>query len=422
MACDLVIPRFMRGIHSCDALLQTISQFCLANPANTYWIAYSGGLDSHVLLALFAKVREASPIHVRAIHIHHGLSKNADAWSQHCAAVCAALQINFATHTIFIDTTDGKSLEEKAREQRYAIFASLLQAGDILITAHHQNDQAETVLLQLLRGAGVKGLSAMPMVKSFANAQHARPLLSFTRAQLLEYAQAQPLQWIEDESNQNKKFMRNFIRHDLMPLLYAREPAAAQLLTRSAAHCAEAQSLLEEYAAIDLAHCAGSRDHTLSVQQLNALSPARQRLVLRSWIHARGFRLPDHRRLEAILRNVLTAGQNRMPCVRWGDVALRRYGDDLFVMSIKAEEIARMKCFLFHPGNDTSKNVIVKFRTGGEVVPIPGRGTQSLKNLFQEWRVPPWERDQIPLLYVNEDLIAVVGYFLHPDFSYLQLV
>ena len=289
-----------------------------------------------------------------------------------------------------------------------------MQSGDIIVTAHHQDDQAETFLLQLLRGAGVKGLSAMPAVKPFSQGHHARPLLAYSRHELLQYATQEKLSWIEDESNQNKKFMRNLIRLNLVPQLSACEPAAIALIARSAQHCAEAQTLLDEYVTLDLQQCAGSRVDTLSVQRLNALTPARQRLVLRSWIHARGFRMPDHRRLASILADVLTADRDRSPCVRWDDTELRRYGDDLFV-------VARIKRFLFDPGSAASKNIIVKYRTGGEVVRIPGRGTQSLKNLFQEWRVPPWERDQIPLLYVGDDLIAVVGYFTHPEFSYLQL-
>lgn len=395
-------------------LLENIKQFCAEHPANTYWLAYSGGLDSHVLLSLFAKIRETLPINLRAIHINHGLSKNADAWSAYCAEVCRALQIDFIRQTISVNTENGASLEEVAREQRYAVFASVMQPGDMLVTAHQQDDQAETLLLQLLRGAGVKGLSAMPVIKPFAQAQHARPLISIPREELLQYANERHLHWIEDESNHNKKLMRNFIRHDLMPLLNAREPAATELLARSAAHCAEAQALLDEYVVTDLTRCAGSREETLSVGALSTLSPARQRLVLRSWIHARGLRLPDHRRLASILKDVLTADWDRMPCVRWGEVELRRYGDDLFIMKKRAQQ--RGLTPLLPPF------FTVKFRIGGEVVRIPKRGTQSLKNLFQEWRVPPWERDQIPLLYVGEEIIAVVGYYVHPEFSYLQLL
>jgi tRNA(Ile)-lysidine synthase len=296
-----------------------------------------------------------------------------------------------------------------------------------MLTAHHQDDQAETFLLQLLRGAGVKGLSAMPEMKEFSQAKHARPLLTFSRAQLLQYAQEQKLQWIEDESNQNIKFTRNFIRHDLMPLLNAREPAATQLLARSAAHCAEAQALLDEYVVADLQQCAGSRDDTLSVDRLSKLTPARQRLVLRSWIQKRGFRMPDHRRLESILRDVLTADWDRMPCVQWDETELRRYGDDLFVINVaRSRHCEERSLRRSNPSTDEAiqnqKNITIKYRTGGEVIRIPGRGTQTLKNLFQEWRVPPWERDHIPLLYVGEELVAVVGYFTHPDFAYLQLV
>lgn len=399
------------------SLLKELMQFCANNGSKIYYIAYSGGLDSHVLLSLMAKVRDTLPINIRAIHINHGLSPNAAKWQQHCKKVCRELNIELIIEAITVNSSNGASLEESAREQRYAIFADKLQADDILLTAHHQDDQAETFLLQLLRGAGVKGLSAMPLIKPFAQGKHARPLLSFRRNELLQYATEQQLSWIEDESNENKKFTRNFIRHDLLPLLIAREPATTPLLARSAAHCAEAQALLEEFAVADLQQCLGSRSNTLSVQQLSTLSEARQRLVLRTWIQSNGFRVPDHRRLASIMEDVLTAEWDRMPCVCWDGVELRRHGDDLFVMRTP------LAAKLPSPMNVPNVGMLTfKFRTGSEVVRIPGRGSQSLKNLFQEWRVPPWERDRIPLLYLGEEIIAVLGYFVHPDFSYLQLL
>jgi len=398
------------------SLLENLKQFCVSYRADTYYIAYSGGVDSHALLSLMAKVRETQPIRIRAIHINHQLSPNAKDWQQHCEKACRDLNIDFITESITIDTTNGASLEEAARQQRYTVFAKRLQPNDLLLTGHHQDDQAETFLLQLLRGAGVKGLSAMPVIKPFTAAKHARPLLTVSRAELLQYANENNLHWIEDESNENKKFMRNFVRHELLPLLNTRESAASQLLSRSAGHCAEAQHLLEEYVIADLQYCAGSGENTLSAKQLLTLSPARQRLVLRTWIQTSGFRVPDHRRLASILQNVLTAKWDGMPCVKWDDVELRRYNDDLFVMAALTAPILPKEKEIAGIGK-----VICKFRQGGEVVRIPGRGAQSLKNLFQEWRVPHWERDRIPLLYLGEEIIAVEGYYVHPDYLELPL-
>ncbi len=403
----------------------------------TYWLAYSGGLDSHVLLSLCCSLRSEFAINIRAIHINHGLSPNAVAWAKHCKKTCEENGIDFIEHTLSLHLETGDSLEEEARAQRYAFFADCLEEGDVLLTAHHQEDQAETVLLQLLRGAGLKGLSAMPLTKTFARGFHCRPLITFSRTLLRHYAEHQQLEWVEDESNQNTKFTRNFIRQQVMPLLKSRWPAVATTIARSAMHCAEAQALLEEHALELCAITKGIADNTLSVAKLRSFNAERQRLVLRVWIQQQRHSLPDARKIETIRQNVLTAAWDKMPCVAWGEVELRRFRDDLYLIkSLGVHDTQRTYTWDFsHPLHLSGIGYLhsslalglglkaptlpisIRFRQGGERIHVPGRGHHTLKNLFQEWGILPWERDRLPLLYIDDQLIGIVGYFIDPNYA-----
>lgn len=394
----------------------------------TYWIAYSGGMDSHVLLALCYQVSLEQSLPFRVMHVNHGLSLHAAAWSQHCAMVCAQYQFSLEQVSLHLQSVEGESLEAVAREQRYAAFAQYLQAGDILLTAHHQDDQAETFLLQLMRGAGVKGLSAMPEIKLFAQGYHARPLLNCTRDDLLQYAKEQQLNWIEDESNSNEGFTRNYVRHTVMPRLQERWPSVNAAIARSAQHCAEAQSLLEEYGSQLCDSALGLEQGSLSVSALQKLSVSQQKLALRTWISAAGFGLPDVKKMEAILSNVLNADWDRFPCVAWGDVELRRHRDQLYVMNkLDAHDVARqidwnitqpfvlpgvgeyrIEHYIGRKIPEDRELVSVRFRQGGEVIDIPGRGRLSLKNLLQEWNIVPWLRDKLPLIYVDDELLGII--------------
>lgn len=404
----------------------------------TYWIAYSGGIDSHVLLALCAEFRRHSPIKLRAIHINHNLSPHAEVWSNHCKKICADYDVALTVREIKLDLQAGESLEEEARKKRYAVFTEYLDVDDVLLTAHHQDDQAETMLLQLLRGAGLKGLSAMPVIKSFAKGWHARPLLNVERADLQQYAQAHQLQWIDDESNQNIKLTRNFIRHQILSPLKERWPSTTKIISRSAAHCAEAQALLDQFSAELCEQVKGAERNTLSIQKLLTLDAAKQRLVLRTWINQLGFALPNADKLEAIRNDVFTAASDRMPRVIWDKVEVRSFRDDLYLISalephnleqnydwdlqrplllpnigmLQAQQINgvnRLK-------NDIER-VQVRFRQGGEMANLLNRGRHTLKNLFQEWGVPPWLRDRVPLLFADGKCIAAVGYFVDPEYA-----
>jgi tRNA(Ile)-lysidine synthase len=399
---------------------------------NTCWIAYSGGLDSHVLLHLAKQLRDQENITVRAVHIHHGLSRYADEWARHCLAICRELKIDFITHHLHLNLEPGDSLEEVARDARYRLFAELLGPNDVLFTAHQKDDQAETVLLQLLRGAGIKGLSAMPVIKPLGAGWHGRPLLLHTRAQLEDYARLYKLQWIDDDSNSNQRFTRNFLRQSIMPALKERFPSAVETLARTAQHCAEAQACLEEGVKQDL-HQIRKDPYRLSVSALQKLSAQRQRYVLRAFLSDIGFPMPSTVKLMEIQTQFLSAANDRMPCIAWESVELRRYQDELYAMPNLTPHDAQREFTwdlinpLAIPGVGVIHNpglsriyspVTVRFRRGGESCQLAGRShTHSLKKLFQSWGVPPWWRDRIPLIYVKDVLVAVPGYYLNEAYK-----
>jgi tRNA(Ile)-lysidine synthase len=371
------------------------------------------------------------------IHVHHGLSRHADEWAEKCKLMCQHYHFDYHVKHLKLEHAIGDSLEESAREARYQVFAAFMKDDDLLLTAHHQDDQAETLLLQLLRGAGPKGLSAMPVMKPFARGFHARPMLSFARHEILAYAKARQLTWVEDESNENRSFTRNFIRHDIMPLLKSRWPKVENAMARSAMHCAESQSLLEEIAHDKLKVMQGSRSGTLSVVALLSQSEPWQRLLLRAWIERRGYALPDTNKINSIQKTVLQSAWDRTPCVRWQTTEVRRHRDDIYILEAGSHfaiddvwewdmtttlSLATAGRLLAIPKVGSGLRagigmVTVRFRVPGEAVMLSARGRLSLKNLFQEWRVPVWERGIIPLIFCGEKLIEVLGYFVDPDYA-----
>jgi tRNA(Ile)-lysidine synthase len=404
-------------------ILDSVKNFFLeCGVEKNYVLAYSGGLDSRVLLQVCTFIRNELPISLKAVHINHGLSPNAILWSKQCENTCRELSVDFQSVTIEAKITSNKSPEEIARIKRYDAFAELLMANDILLTAHQQDDQAETVLLQLFRGAGPKGLAAMPKIKPLGKALHARPLLDVTREELKAYALKNKLQWIEDESNHNVDLTRNFLRHDIIPLLKKRWPTITQTVSRSALHCAEATQLIEEVAAKDLSVFSSNQ---LSLNFLLELTPARQRQVLRTWFNTLNIPIPSTVKLRQIQSDFLTAREDKSPYIQWKNVELRRYNNTLYVMKCLSDHdshqsfIWDLKKPLILPNigelhvvkNDSNiQKVSVRFRQGGEKCVLPGRDHHhELKKLFQCWKVPPWERDRVPLVYVDDQLIAVVA-------------
>ncbi len=413
---------------------QLLARLALLPPAHRYWVAYSGGCDSTVLLHALAALQDQLPVEVRALHVNHHLHPAAPQWAEHCHRVCEALDIPLYEINVDARGSKGESPEAAAREARYRIFTEMLQEGDGLLLAHHRDDQAETLLLQLLRGSGPRGLAAMPSQRPLGAGWLGRPLLGFTREALCQYAGAEGLAWIDDPSNFDTEYDRNFLRQEIMPLLQQRWPSAASTLARAAGHQAESVELLHQLAEADGQHCAGSRAETLRIEPLTQLTPERQRNLLRYWIDSvNHLPLPDQQRLHRILDEVIPAAEDAQPCIAWPGGQVRRYAGLLYLLAADPQPLVgplhwdltgtlelddgRQLHAVTTRGKGLqmelqgNSGISVRFRQGGEVCRPAGRGHQhELKKLFQEWGVPPWERPRVPLLYVGEDIAAVVGY------------
>ena len=421
-----------------DSLLQQLQHH---TAAPVYWVAYSGGLDSSVLLhALYACAAQL-PAKIGAVHVNHGLQVHAADWEAHCRQVCETLGIRYASLPVDATAAAGESPEAAARDARYAALGRWLPAGHCLLTAQHRDDQAETLLLQLLRGSGVHGLAAMPESNVFGNGMHLRPLLAFPRSDLHAWALGRGLAWIEDPSNRDTAFDRNYLRTGIMPVLRQRWPAAASSLARSAGHCAEAADLIGQLAELDLQHVRGRHAGTLSVAGLDSLPPARCRNVLRHWIRARTGTFPPATLLAHVRQDVLASRRDAEPCVRCGRHEIRRYRDGLYLLRRQQvpQPRAAMSWSLTVPlplpqaggilrvtpgtGHGIRQSLVpangaeVRWRQGGERCrPAGRRHHHSLKKLFQAYAIPPWQRERIPLIYIGDELAAVAGLWVCEPF------
>jgi len=403
-------------------------------------VAFSGGLDSTVLLHGLARALvDRSNYRMRAAHVDHQLQPDSGSWSERCGRVAQSLQIEFVPLVVSVSADPELSPEAAARDARYAALRQILKPNEVLLTAHHADDQLETMLLALMRGAGLRGLSGVPSVQIFGGGWLARPLLEFSRAELEEWARTEQLQWLEDPSNANTGFDRNFLRHRVLPALRERWPAVAQSATRSTAHLREAGRLLDVLAAADLGSIAiGS---CLSMTQLAGLAPARRRNVLRHWIRQHGMRVPSTRKLATIERDLLIAREDRLPCVEWDDVEVRRHRGLLYCMRQRPEfepadplpwnvsqvlelpaQLGRLRAQRDAAGGlavaRARGELQVHFRRGGEELqPAGDPHHRKLKKLLQDAGVLPWWRDRVPLIYSAEQLVAVGDLWIAEEFA-----
>lgn len=396
-------------------------------------IAYSGGVDSHVLLHLLATTRHPQLPAVRALHIDHGLNPASTKWAEHCQQVAEKLDISVETIRVTVENIDELGLEAAARQARYHAFRYDLAEDEVLLTAQHQQDQAETLMLQLLRGAGPTGLSGMWPEVSLDGLTIVRPFLNISKDDILHYASLHQLDWIDDPSNADLTLNRNFLRHQIWPVLSARWPAVSKTLSRSAEHCREAVTLMRELAELDAQSVCPEDTKQLSLPALLTLPEARQRNLLRYVIETTGLSLPSTVILQRILDEVCTAAEDRTPEVRWPGAEVRRYREQLYISPSQEETLdlgeqaisgtgdirladGRMLKWQLSSGQGLKQHVLngpllLKFRQGGERIRLQGHAQhKSLKQLFQEWDIPPWQRQQIPLLFVEQELVAVVGY------------
>ncbi len=359
-------------------------------------VGFSGGLDSTVLLhALVSDLRLSDKLH--AVHINHNLSQHANAWQAHCETFCNQHAIKFTAKQISMSS--ASNLEACARDARRMIFKELIGSTDGLLLAHHQDDQAETLLLNLLRGTGINGLAAMPVVQSFGPGYLIRPLLNQTRAALQAYAKLHELTWINDESNEDTYFSRNYLRHEILPRLKARWPRAVQSMNQCAKHAQAATENLVDLARLDCPLLA-LKQATLALHQLYDLPRARLAEVLRVWLKQQGILSPETRVLGVLIEQVIFARRDALPCVQLGDVQVRKFQDRLYIVPNTPST---------HVPVYPISTYRIQFRMGGERMRWRGH-TRTLKYIFQTLGVPPWLRDTIPLVFIDNTLVAVLDF------------
>lgn len=413
-------------------------------PGRHLTLALSGGADSVALLDILAQLRASLHFSLSAVHVNHQISPNAADWAEFCARLCAGFDIPFKVVRVDLKRQPGESLEELARDARYRVFAE--QPADFVVLAQHLDDQAETLLLQLLRGAGAKGLSAMaelsdryagaglPAISADSRASPLllRPLLDVPRRLILDYAALRGLHWIEDESNTDIAYDRNYLRHRVMPVLERRFPGYRVTFARASRNLAESVQLSDDLARMDRAIAVANGN--LQVDALRSLSGARARNLLRYWLAESGIPMPSAGRLENLLQQLCSARDDAQVRISLGGVVIRRYRGEVHLekrMPAPQPELALTWAFqdelelpdsggrlLFERTTGqglslarlTAAPVTIRLRQGGERLrPDCLRPTRSLKNLLQEAGVPPWQRQRLPLLFSGEKLAFVPG-------------
>lgn len=407
-------------------------------PPTGLLVAFSGGRDSTVLIYALAAVRDRLAVPLRAIHINHDLHADAAHWARRCKDFAASLGIDYISRSVAIDPADGRGLEAAARAARYAALDAELRPGEWLLTAHHADDQLETVLLQLLRGGGPAGLAAMPARAPFGAGCLVRPLLQFQRQELAAYADANGLEFIDDPSNTDRQRDRNYLRHEILPRLTERWPAAAATVGRAARHAAQAKALLADLAALDLAQVAQTDSETLPLESVLALGRERAENLLRHWLTQRKLPVPDTRRLDALLSQAAEAAGDKAPQVLWPGVEARCWRGRIYAFPPLVEvpplpaqwhgepldlgaEMGELRTVA---GKGTlradvlTEGVEIRWRRGGERIRLAGQQhRRELKDLLREAGIVPWMRSRIPLLWYKDELAAVGDLWVADEFA-----
>ena len=434
--------------HSPQSLLSAVLPQMRA--AANVFVAYSGGLDSTALL--IAAVECLAPRKPVALHVDHGLSPHSGDWRRHCEQVCAGLGVQCRSVAVALES--GAGVESRARDARYQVFAEQLGEGDVLLMAHHLDDQAETLVYRLLRGAGSRGMAGIPPSRPLGDGLLLRPLLGIPRAELAVFVESRKLSWVEDESNARSDVDRNFIRHEVLPAIARRWPDyRRRLATGAAQHCSDS-AVLEEVAEEDLQRLDERREvegFSLDTGPLADLSRPRLANLLRHWALLRGFGAPGRHSPGALVDTLLNAAADAEPVVAWSGGQWRRFRGRLYLLPPSPDSRggdepaspARQNIAVIpgHPvplpdgtalvfevaaGDGAESAVAVApgdvvelgVRRGGERCRPAGRqGSATLKKLFNEYGVEPWLRGRIPLLYVNGELAAVVGVFVCEGFA-----
>jgi tRNA(Ile)-lysidine synthase len=433
----------------------TLRHFFSNHPHKSLLIAYSGGIDSQVLLHCLAALKTQNTInnHIRVCHVNHGLSANAIQWQEFAQEQCYKFGLALEIITVNVQAQAQQSLEALARDARYQALQSSSNAGDLIVTGHHSDDQAETFILALKRGSGLKGLSAMQSQMALGEQLLVRPLLHISRVDIEAYANLHKLVWIEDESNTDERFDRNFIRHQISPKLVERWPSINKTIARSAEHCFEAQQLLDELAQQDLVDCQQS-SYKLSIYHLNKLNEPRLKNLLRYFLSTHHLLMPSREQLKQICLQ-LNADSDKSPVVQLAECCIRRYKGELYLTNIfldispwqqilNLDVIAdNTPLFLNLPDelgvlsfstqdlenrNENNWQGLIKKPKVNQVVTIRfshdnpkclpqyRQHSRSLKKVLQELSIPPWQRKRLPFLFYDNELVAVAGQFICKDY------
>ena len=407
-----------------NALLQHLLAALAEAPASPLCVAFSGGPDSTALLHALAQLPAARTRGLRALHVDHGLHADSGAWAEHCLHFCTTLALPCDILRVQVDTSKGDGVEAAARRARYDALATHLHEGEWLLLGHHRDDQVETVLLKLLRGAGPDGLGGMRALRPFGSGQLWRPLLSLSRQQLRDYVEVHALKCIDDPSNADTRLARNHLRREILPQLLRHWPQAADSILHSAALSRGAASALRTQwlATFDLLHdpASGSLDATGWL----ALDPALRDPLLDHWLHARNLPAPTTAQRRQIERQC-DARAGQLPCIRWAGAELHIWKGKLWALppepavaidwqaSWHGEPLTLIdgsKLSLGDPDARLAEPLTVRLRQGGErIKPAGDAHTRELRHLFQQAQLPPWQRNVCPLLYAGDELVAVAG-------------
>lgn len=364
-------------------------------------LGFSGGIDSVVLLHY---LNTHYPNKTRVIHYNHHLSQYCNEWDKFCKKLCSSLNIAYLNIDLSFNNTSN--IEENARKKRYHSLSNSLKKNEILCTAHHQNDQAETLLLQLFRGSGIKGLAAMPKEKPLGKGIHYRPFLAINKSQIINYAKNNKLSWIEDDSNKNTDFRRNFLRLEILPKLSKVYKNLTKTLARSAKHQSEALKLMRELADIDIkTHHIINNANRIDTSKLIKLETHRIKNVLRHHLKLLNFLTPSDKIMHQIIK-LLHTQKDANPLVCWDKYEIRRYQNELYFINKVLPK--RNEPCPFYEKFKGLPNFSIRYRQEGQRIKLLGKThTQSLKKVLQEYNIPPWERHQLKMYYINDKLCAI---------------
>ncbi len=425
-------------VFSSSNLLERLRALTADHAPQRWVVAFSGGVDSTAMLHALAT--SGTPEKILAVHIDHGLNADSRKWEAHCRRMAKDLAVDYESRSVSISEKAEYGPEGAARAARYGALLGIVKSGDCLLSAHHEDDQAETLLLNLMRGSGPAGLAGIGLKQSFGRGVLLRPMLGISAEAIEAYARRHDLDWIDDPSNADSRFDRNFLRNEIVPRLAARWPAVSNRLRRTAELVGESSDLMNELADIDIAGL--GVPGKLSISGLQALSPERQRNAIRRAVRLCGLPSPPATRLYQVIHELLPAREDAQPNVAWANAVVRRYREHLFVLPQSSRKTDDAGGTLWPDGEalnlgngfgsiclsadnttgvDPSRardGLMIRYRKGGETIRVNPQGrTRKLKNLLQEEGIVPWMRSELPLLYAGDQLVAVADLWFEADCS-----